>query len=618
MSGVEAGRTENPGTRHEGSGRLSPERAAGKIAGVYLAAGSLWIALSDRLIVLFLDDPSGITTVQTLKGWAFVLGSALLLYAVALQGFRAFARLGASDRRMAQVLEAIPAGVGWKGTDGRYRGCNARFARDMGLSGGEDVVGLRDADLPWLSGLPEMEGDEEALLEGRGESTERRYEIPDEEGRVRRLRVGRAPLRDHDGRVIGVLVCYEDETDRWQAEVQLGAAQRLNELGTLTAGVAHDFRNILAVIMANADLVARGGLAGAEAEHAFRDIRDAAESASGMVRKLLGFGKGRELRYEPVHLPEVLSQVAPMLSRMLTPSHPLRVVTPPDLPAVRADRDAVEHLLLNLVTNARDAMPEGGDIHIRAVPVAVGGDGEIQAGDDPGELGSFRRAPGGDRLIPGTYVGLSVRDEGTGIPGPLRDRVFEPFVTSRGAAGGTGLGLPMVLSLTRRQGGEVQLRTREGIGTEVRVLLPLSGEAVEVHAADAETGRDEGWNGDEQTILIVEDQEGLRRTMARVLERHGYRVIQARDGIEALELARAHRSTIDLVLSDSTMPRMGGMELRTRLRGEGLDLPFALTTGDPPVPDRTGGESIRVLPKPWTVRELLAGVQDLMEPTRSG
>lgn len=398
-----------------------------------------------------------------------------------------------------------------------------------------------------------------------------------------------------------------------RADAKLRHSQKLQAIGELTSGVAHDFKNVLSVITANGELV-RGTLTpGSDPATAMQDLLLASDHAVKLVRTLLGIARQRDLVPVPTDLAVVLDRYAPMLQRLLSSRYDLVVEREGGASVVVIDQDAIEQVLLNLVTNARDAAPDGGPIVIRLRgPVT-----ELEAA--PADAFPLVRY-GAEEVDPrGPFVVLEVADRGCGITEAVRERLFEPFHTTKPVGLGTGLGLSMVLGLVRQQGGFVTLRTCAGRGSTFGVVFPVAtGSAVAVRPpAETPVRAPEGGG---ETILLVEDQPELRRTASRVLRRVGYVVLEAADATEALAIHQRERDTIALVLTDLVMPGMDGIALIAALREAGATMPMILTSGRTMTPP--GGTSVtqgpdRLLPKPWTIADLTSGVREALDSRES-
>jgi len=392
------------------------------------------------------------------------------------------------------------------------------------------------------------------------------------------------PVRDQEGTVTHFVGLHRDVTRERSRDEQLRQAQKMEAMGQVTGGIAHDFNNILTVIQANAELVASGLPSESDAMERVTDLLASAKHGSTLVRQLLAFGRkgilapvSTELAPVLEHSLEILRRVVPASIRIL----PLRGSAPP----VLADPAAVGQILLNLATNARDAMPEGGDLEITLAP----------------GNGSGANDPHGTR----PFVVVQVRDTGAGMSAETLRRAFEPFYTTKPAGLGTGLGLAMVHGLMEQHGGFIELASTPGTGTVVTLGFPMAADRPRPKAAPAAKVGHDRIHG---TILLAEDDPALRRATARTLERGGATVITAADGEEAWDLWRAHRDTIDIVLTDAVMPRCGGPDLARRLRAHDARCPILLLTGYTAEDFTDLDEAVTVLPKPWTVQELLAAV----------
>ena len=404
-------------------------------------------------------------------------------------------------------------------------------------------------------------------------------------------------IRGPDGEPAGIVTTCEDLTERRVLEDELRHAQKMEALGQLTGGIAHDFNNLLTVILSSIDLMlAEVPADAADVRADIAEIRTAAMRGSSLVRKLLAFSRKERISLQSVKLDAFVLEQQEILRRLLPASIQVRVATDEGLRPASADPNALQQMLLNLVTNARDAMPSGGVLEIgtRRIPL----DGRFVAEHGWGE--------------PGDYVTLVVSDTGTGMSVEVQDRLFEPFFTTKPPGRGTGLGMAMVYGLVKQQGGFVYVTSQEGKGTVVRLLfrpataLP-SEERLASPPAPARPGR--------ETILLVEDEASIRRAAQRVLERQGYRVLVAGDGVDALEVCRRYPGEVGLVLSDVVMPNLGGRELYARLRAEGAILPFVFTSGYALGDIATGHlePGVPFLRKPWTVDELLTTVREALD-----
>ena len=325
------------------------------------------------------------------------------------------------------------------------------------------------------------------------------------------------------------LFVLRDITERRRIEEQLRQAQKMEAIGQLAGGVAHDFNNLLTVIGGYTE-IARRNIGAGPGGNELAEVVRATERAAQLTRQLLAFSRQQMLDPAPLDLGEVAAALVPMLRRLIGEDIEIAMLAAPGLPSVLADRSQLEQVVLNLAVNARDAMPSGGTLTI-----------ETRVIDE--------------------RVALIVTDTGVGMEREVLDRVFEPFFTTKGVGQGTGLGLATVHGIVNQSGGEILVYSEPGLGTSFKVYLPVSGEAAE--SADARDTSDvERLHGDE-TVLLCEDEDGVRHLIETVLTNHGYRVLAAAGPLQALEIA-AERD-IDVLVSDVIMPDLSGPELARRM-----------------------------------------------------
>ncbi len=335
------------------------------------------------------------------------------------------------------------------------------------------------------------------------------------------------------------------EADSARLEEQLRQSQRLESVGRLAGGIAHDFNNLLTAILGYLDLL-RDETAEVAGEY-LDEMAKAAERGAALVSQLLAFSRRQVLRPRVLDLNEVVDDLEPMLRRVLGETIDLRVVTSPGIRPVRADPHQLGQVIVNLAVNARDAMPDGGVLTIETQDVCL---------DE--EYASCHA-----EVEPGEYVLLAVSDTGAGMDERTRTHAFEPFFTTKEPGQGTGLGLATVHGIVKQSGGHVWLYSEPGAGASFKIYLPASSEPAEALHGEAWGG--EGGERGTETILVVEDDPTVRSLAVRILEEHGYTVLEACDGPEAIALAGAHRGTIDLVLSDVVLPGMSGREVVDRI-----------------------------------------------------
>ena len=356
-------------------------------------------------------------------------------------------------------------------------------------------------------------------------------------------------LRDPDGRPVGILGVTRDITERKQMEQQLRQQERLAAVGQLAAGIAHDFNNLLATIMLYAQMSLRQPDLSPKIAHSFETILDESRRAAELVQQILDFSRHAMLKIQPLDLKPFTEKVLDILRRTISEDIRLTLVVGTEeyaAPlAVEADSTRIQQALMNLATNARDAMPGGGELRFELSRT------HLKPGDDPPVAGMF----------PGEWVCLAVSDTGTGMTEEAQAHLFEPFFTTKEVGKGTGLGLAQVYGTIRQHEGYIGVETEVGKGTTVRIYLPAS-EAEEKVVEEEIAAPPQGQG---ETILLVEDNENLLKVGQTILESLGYRVLTAANGREALAVYEAEGG-VDLVITDLVMPEMGGRQLMQKLK----------------------------------------------------
>jgi PAS domain S-box-containing protein len=393
------------------------------------------------------------------------------------------------------------------------------------------------------------------------------FEVPDPYG-PRYLEVRLVPERSATGKVEFVLALTRDvteqkkaEAERQKLETQLRQSQKMEAIGQLAGGVAHDFNNILTVIQGNASLLLNLQLNPAERSGCSHQIVQAAERAASLTRQLLMFSRKHVLQMVELDLNEVVGNMTKMLQRILGEDITLRTEYAPKLAVISADAGMIEQVLLNLAVNSRDAMPTGGQLLISTSVENLGADSpQLPAGESPGN-----------------YVRLKVSDTGCGIPPEILPHIFEPFFTTKEIGKGTGLGLATVYGIVEQHHGWVLATSQVGQGTTFYIHLPAAkGTPAKPQAA----ANAQKLPGGHETILLVEDETAVRHLVGNLLQRCGYTILMAESGVAALDVWQKHRNKIQLLLTDIVMPDgMTGYDLAQRLRSEQPQLKVIYTSG---------------------------------------
>jgi two-component system cell cycle sensor histidine kinase/response regulator CckA len=412
--------------------------------------------------------------------------------------------------------------------------------------------------------------------------------------------------RDHrtaDGSVLsdGLVV---DVTERRQLEEQFRQAQKMEAVGRLAGGVAHDFNNLLTVIKTSTNFLLDDLDPADPRREDARQVADAADRAAGLTRQLLAFSRKQVLEPQVVDVDTVVSNLRPMLARLIGEDVDVQVRLAQSAGTVLADVGQLEQVLINLAVNARDAMPDGGRLTIETSEVTI---------DERAAMSYGRRER--CALVPGRYVMLAVSDTGTGMSPEVRARIFEPFYTTKEIGKGTGLGLSTVYGIVKQSGGHVWAYSEPGHGTVFKVYLPRLGD--QPPAALRRTGESPA-RGTE-TVLLVEDDDTVRQLTSRILERHGYQVLASSNGRDALSQATGHGGPIHLILTDVVMPEMGGRALSERLttvRPEAVVIYMSGYTDDEVLRRGMLGPGSLFIQKPFETSALLRLLRDALDHRR--
>jgi two-component system, cell cycle sensor histidine kinase and response regulator CckA len=425
------------------------------------------------------------------------------------------------------------------------------------------------------------------------------YRIARPDGSIRWVRDRAYPIRTAEGKVYRIVGTAEDISDRKDMEVQVMRMQRMESVGRMASGIAHDLNNILAPILMGAPLL-RMGLPAGQVEKTLRTIESSARRGADLVRQLLMFGRGAEGRRVLLRPKDLVQEIAEITAQTFPRNLTTTTQVPDDIGTVMGDGTQLHQVLLNLCVNARDAMPQGGNLAIAAKNIRID---ESYASMSP-------------EARPGDYVCLSVNDTGTGIPPEILDKIFDPFFTTKEVGKGTGLGLSTLIGIVKSHGGFVTVQSEPGRGSVFQVYLPAEHQAKEA-AAGTEAAPPPRGHG--ETILLVDDEAGIREVTGKMLEQSGYRVLSATDGADACAQFARHAAEIEIVLTDLDMPVMGGLAMIHVLKIMKPDIRVIISSGKASeLADKiqqSSGDGLQVdtvLTKPYTAEKVLRVIHDLL------
>jgi PAS domain S-box-containing protein len=499
------------------------------------------------------------------------------------------------------LVESLPLALFRKDAEGRFTFANQRFCGLLGLPLA-DIVGKTDADLfpPDLAAKYRL--DDRRVLDTRQPPEEiEQHRRKDARGSSW-MQVIKTPLFNAHGQVLGVQGLCFDVTERKHLEERLRQSKKMEAIGHLAGGIAHDFNNLLTVVTGYANLlIARPDL-DAETSEYLNLILGAAQRAAGLTRQLLTFSRKQTLQPESLRLNEVLTELAKMLRRVIGEDIALTLQPEAALPLLHADRGMLEQVVMNLVVNARDAMPKGGQVVIRTAAVTLDA-ATAQRDHPPGRAGDF--------------VCLSVSDTGCGMTPEVLEKIFEPFFTTKGVGKGTGLGLATVYGIVQQHHGWIEVSSEVGRGTQFWIFLPVAPPAVAQQPATVTEGNVRGGT---ERFLLVEDEADLRALAKVILRRAGYDVVEAVSGAAASQVWEQHGGNFELLVTDMIMPDgLTGRELVAQLQAKRPSLKVLLTSGYSPevvgqgVPLREG---VNFLQKPYPAWKLLRVVRGCLDEGR--
>ena len=502
------------------------------------------------------------------------------------------------ERLLHQIIDANPSLIFVKNWDGRFVLVNQATAEIYGTTV-DQLIGKTDADFnPSAQEVAHfLRNDREVMASGRPKLVAEERVTNPQTNQTRWFQTIKIPMRmpgEDSPTMLGVAT---EITERKLLEEQLLQSQKMEAIGQLAGGVAHDFNNILTAIVGYTDLLSAEVSGNDRQLEDLEEIRKAARRAAALTRQLLAFSRKQVLELRNIDLNDVVLNLDKMLRSLISENIELKTDLADDLAAARADPNQIEQVIMNLAINARDAMPDGGTVVIETRNATL---------DDA-------YAAQHVSVNPGEYVMLAVSDTGCGMDERTKSRIFEPFFTTKPAGRGTGLGLSTVYGIVKQTGGNIWLYSEPGKGTTFKVYLPAIaalpediGRVAPAEAAPRGAG----------TVLVVEDDEQLRRLTHRALDAHGYTVLVADRGATALDISRRHKGDIDLLLTDVIMPDTNGRKLAETIRAARPGLRVLYMSGYPDGAIASHGmlePGVAYLAKPFTTEAITRKVREVLE-----
>ena len=498
-----------------------------------------------------------------------------------------------SEARYRSLVQSSVYGIYRSSLEGRFLDVNPALIAMLGYGSAEEVLLLDPERDVFANPEEHTRLIEEFRHSGRLDGIEVKWKRKD--GSAITVRISGRAVSSADEPADVLEAIAEDVTDRRVLEDQFRQAQKMEAVGRLAGGVAHDFNNLLMVISGYAEVILAKLELGHPLHEKGRAIQQAADRATTLTRQLLAFSRKQLLELKVVDVNAIVADMERLLRPLIGENVELATALHSQAAHTRADAGQLEQVLMNLVVNAKDAMPAGGKLTISTQNIVV---------DE-----NHRR--GQNFIRPGNYVLLSVTDTGTGMDKETQSRIFEPFFTTKEKGKGTGLGLSTVYGIVKQTGGYVMVQSEEGRGTAFHIYLPRVEEPTEKHAPPVAPAA----LGGSETVLLVEDEESVRQLVRETLTAKGYRVLEAENGEAGMAVAAQHQGTIDLVITDVVMPGMGGRELVRQIgetRPETRVLYLSGYTEDAIVSDGTIESGTAFLQKPFTLQNLSRKVREIL------
>jgi PAS domain S-box-containing protein len=500
-----------------------------------------------------------------------------------------------SESRFRSLVEHAVFGIYEATVDGRFLAVNPALVTMLGYATAAELLSV---ELPSLCVDADTRSDLLQRVHALKRFTDEEMTWRQKTGAPIRVRLSGRTVETPGGLPI-LDVIVEDITERERLAEQLRQAQKMEGIGRLAGGIAHDFNNMLTTIMGYSDMIVEQIGTDKPISADLLEIRHAADRAAGLTRQLLAFSRQQVLRIGAVNVNAVVHDMRALLQRVIGEDVTITLALAAELGPILADRVQLEQVLMNLATNARDAMPRGGRLTI--------GTSLSEAGD----VTALTGAP----VPPSRYITLTLSDSGEGMDARTRERIFEPFFTTKELGKGTGLGLATVYGIVRQLDGHIGVTSEIAAGTTFTLFFPEAEAGTPVSSLSLAPQTDVAVATSRDTVLVVEDEPGLRRLLVRTLSRHGYQVLEAGTGKEGLAVVAEAGDTLRLVVSDVVMPTMNGPEMARRLQETRPDLKVLYMSGYAGEAMTRGGvldEHATLLGKPFTAHELLQKVREML------
>ncbi len=594
-----------------------PWLSALHFAALFAVVAGLWIWFSDRVVLLFTQDPMLVAALQTYKGWGFVAFTTVLIYVERAWTIREMRRAYRALSQQASALRRANADLHDRTEE--LRRANEELAEAQRVAKvGSWSMDLTNQQVTWSAETyrifgyaPDAFGGEserfnqvihpedlELVRQACQEAIDQHIPLDLEhralhaDGTVRVVHERGYATYDDTGKPVQLFGMVQDITERRHSEEQLQQQERLVAIGQMAAGIAHDFNNILAVIMLYTQMLQLNTQCQVKQRH-LSTIYQQAVHAANLVEQILDFSRRSSMERIPLNIVPFVKEMVKLWERTLPEHIRIDFASAAQTLTVQADPARLQQALMNIVINARDAMPDGGLLRLELDTL------EVQPGTPP-------PLP---NLTPGHWLRLTVSDTGTGIAPDVMSHLFEPFFTTKPPGKGTGLGLSQVYGIIQQFEGHIQVESAIGKGTRFVVYLPLlvQAETQPLSAAALHPPHGQG-----ELILLVEDEAALRDAVKEMLTGLGYQVLTAQNGQEALHLYERHRDEIALVLSDLVMPGMGGVELHRELEQRDPEARLLLVTGYPNIEGLEPGSRVHWVQKPFTVDTLAQRVAEVI------